>query len=140
MNMHKETFSVGVLASHAGCNIETVRYYENEKLMPAPPRTEGGHRQYSEDHLKRLYFIRRCRELGFPIDQVREMLKIIDEPNHTCGEVKGLTMLQMRQVQEKIDDLTRLMKALSDIFSQCDGGGYTIDNCPIIQALYRDTG
>lgn len=135
MRAQKETLSIGVLASRARCNVETVRYYENEKLLPKPPRTEGGHRKYSPEHLKRLCFIRRCRELGFPIDQIREMLKFIDEPNHTCGEVKGLTLIQMRQVQEKIDELTKLKAALSRMYSRCDGGGYTVDNCPIIEAL-----
>ena len=139
MKEAKKTFSVGTLASRAQCNIETVRYYENENLMPPPPRTTGGHRQYSKKHLKRLYFIRRCRELGFPIDQVRQMLRIIDEPSHTCEEVKNLARLQIRVVQEKLDDLNRLKKALGEMFSQCSGGGYTIDHCPIIQALYRDS-
>ena len=139
MKETKETFSVSILASQAQCNIETVRYYENENLMPLPPRTPGGHRQYSKDHLKRLYFIRRCRELGFPIEQVRQMLRIIDEPSHTCEEVKDLARLQILVVQEKLDDLNRLKKALGEMFSQCSGGGYKIDHCPIIQALYRDS-
>lgn len=135
MITRKESFTVGHLASQAKCNVETVRYYEKERLMPPPPRTNGGHRQYSSEHLKRLRFIRRCRELGFPINQVREMLKFVDEPHHTCGEVKGLTLVQLRVVDDKIRDLKRLKKALNEMYSQCNGGEYTMDDCPIIGAL-----
>lgn len=134
---HQKVMSVGALSTRAGCNIETVRYYESIGLMPEPPRTEGGHRQYTSSHTKRLCFIRRSRELGFPIEQVRELLKLIDEPNHTCGEVKAITMLQARDVQKKINDLKRLRNALNKMTVTCNGGSYTIDDCPIIDALFE---
>lgn len=137
MNSRLTSFTVGKLALAANCKVETVRYYEKTGLMPEPPRTEGGHRLYSSSHAKRLSFIRRCRELGFTIQQVKELLKFIDEPHHTCGEVKALTMQQARGAQEKIDDLKRLQKALHTMASKCRGGRYTIDNCPIIDALYE---
>lgn len=128
---------VGRLAELAGCNVETVRYYEKAGLMPEPPRTEGGHRLYSRGHLKRLYFIRRSRELGFPVEQVRQLLTLVDEPNHTCGEIKAITLLQAREVQRKISDLKRLQTALNDMSMKCGGGNYTLDNCPIVEALYK---
>lgn len=134
----EKVYSVGELAAAGGCKVETVRYYEKIGLMPNPPRTEGGHRLYSLDLLKRLTFIRRSRELGFPIEQIRELLRFVDEPGHTCGEVKGMAMLQSRAVQEKIDDLKRLQKALNDMAARCRGKGYALEDCPIIDALFDE--
>ena len=104
--------------------------------MPNPPRTEGGHRVYALSHVKRLNFIRRSRELGFSIEQIKELLRFIDEPDHYCGEVKAMATLQARAVQQKIDDLERLKKALITMLSRCKGSRYSIDDCPIIDALY----
>lgn len=134
-----QVYSVGELASAVGCNVETVRYYEKIGLMPEPPRSEGGHRIYSLDLLKRLTFIRRSRELGFPIEQIRELLRFVDEPGHTCGEVKGMAMLQSRAAQEKIDDLKRLQKALNNMAARCKGQSYPLRDCPIIEALYTES-
>ena len=130
------TFSIGQLAERSNCKVETVHYYEKTGLMPEPPRTEGGHRIYSFPHLKRLNFIRRSRELGFSIEKIRDLLKFIDEPDHYCGEIKAMAMLQAREVQQKIDDLERLKIALNEMVGKCKGEGFTIDNCPIIDALY----
>jgi len=134
--MNTKIFSIGQLAKKTACKVETVHYYEKTGLMPEPPRTEGGHRQYSLPHVKRLNFIRRNRELGFRIEQIKELLRFIDEPNHYCGEIKAMAMLQSREVQQKIDDLERLKAALNQMVTQCKGEDYTIDDCPIIDALY----
>lgn len=136
--MNSIQFSIGQVAERAGCKVETVHYYEKTGLMPEPPRTEGGHRVYALSHVKRLNFIRRSRELGFSIEQIKELLKFIDEPNHYCGEVKAMAILQARAVQQKIDDLERLKKALNTMVSRCKGSRYSIDDCPIIDALYVD--
>ena len=133
----KTGFTVGDLATQGGCKVETVRYYEKTGLMPDPPRTEGGHRIYSLDHLKRLIFIRRSRGLGFSIDQVRELLRFVDEPNHTCGEVRDMAMQQAQAVQKRIDDLKRLQKALSEMAARCKGGRYKVEDCPIVDALFE---
>ena len=132
----KNSYSVGDLATACGCKVETVRYYEKTGLMPNPPRTEGGHRIYSLEHMKRLVFIRRSRELGFTIEQVNELLCFVDEPGHSCGEVKAMAMLQARAAQEKIDNLKRLQKALNDMAVRCKGKNYKVEDCPIIDALF----
>ncbi len=129
-------FSIGQLAKQANCKVETVHYYEKTDLMPKPPRSEGGHRIYTLSHIKRLNFIRRSRELGFSIQKIRELLRFIDEPDHYCGEVKGMAMLHAREVQQKIDDLEKLKSALNMMIGQCKGSDYSIDDCPIIDALY----
>ena len=134
--MNDKTFTTGQLARQANCKVETVHYYEKTGIMPEPGRTEGGHRIYTLTHLKRLNFIRRCRDLGFSVEQVKELLRFIDEPDHYCGEVKAMAMLQVREVQQKIDDLTRLKDALNQMVGQCKGQNYSINNCPIIDALY----
>jgi len=129
-------FTIGQLAQQAKCKVETVHYYEKSGLMPEPPRTEGGHRIYALADIKRLNFIRRSRELGFSIVQIKNLLRFIDEPNHYCGEVKAMATLQAREVQRKIEDLQRLQVALNEMIIQCAGEGFSIDNCPIIEALY----
>lgn len=134
----KSTFSVGDLARASQCKIETVRYYEKIGLMPTPQRTEGGHRLYKQPELKRLIFIRRSRDLGFSVAQVRDLLRFVDEPNHTCGEVKALTLAQSEEVQRKIDDLQRLHKALLEMANRCKGESYSLEQCPIIDALYDE--
>ena len=135
-NSGKSSFTIGNLAEACGCKVETVRYYEKTGLMPDPPRTEGGHRIYSLPMLKRLVFIRRSRELGFTIEQISELLRFVDEPNHTCAEVRAMAMLQARSAREKIDDLKRLQKALNEMAARCKGGRYKVEDCPIIDALF----
>ncbi|MCX4186290.1 MerR family transcriptional regulator [Methylophaga sp. OBS4] len=134
----KNIFTTGQLAKQADCNVETVRFYEQKGLMPEPSRTAGGHRVYNLSHVKRLHFIRRSRELGFNIEQVRELLKFIDEPDHNCGEVNVMATTQISTIEKKITDLQRLQRALSDMADRCQGSGYSINDCPIIDALYVD--
>jgi MerR family mercuric resistance operon transcriptional regulator len=134
--MKKITFSIGDMSKQTGCKVETIHYYEKIKILFEPPRTQGGHRIYSLTDVKRLNFIRKCRSLGFTIEQVRELLRFIDEPDHYCGEVKAMAMVQYRTVQDKIIELKNLQDALNTMIIQCKGENYTIDNCPIIDALY----
>ncbi len=126
-------FGIGALSTQTGVIIETIRYYEHEGLMPAPPRTAGGHRSYSEDHLNRLTFIRRCRELGFSLAEIRGLLALVDGGSYTCGEVKALTLEHAESVRSKISDLQRMEKILVEIASGCEGG--TVPDCPIINTL-----
>ncbi len=130
-------FSIGQLARRAGCRVETVHYYERTGLMPEPPRSRGGHRVYGLSHLKRLSFIRRCRELGFAIDSIRDMLRLIDEPGHFCGEVKAVATKHAAEVAKKMMDLQRLQVALEQMISRCQGEAWPVDECPIIDALYQ---
>ena len=123
----------GVIAARTGVNIETVRYYERIGLLPEPPRSEGGHRLYTEDLLRRLNFIRRCRELGFPVQEVRALLSLVDGGDYSCGEVRELTLRHLEDVRAKIADLRRLERTLAEVSSQCEGGA--VPDCPIIDAL-----
>jgi MerR family mercuric resistance operon transcriptional regulator len=127
--------TIGALSKRTGCNIETIRYYERIGLIPKPPRTEGGHRVYDEDQLKRLTFIRRSRELGFTLDQVRGLLGLVDGGDYTCAEVNAFTLGHRDEIRRKIADLRKLEKVLTDMASQCDGGA--VPDCPVIDALFR---
>jgi MerR family mercuric resistance operon transcriptional regulator len=123
----------GELAERSGCNIETVRFYEKQGLLPAPPRTAGGHRDYAQEHLRRLTFIRRSRELGFTIGEVRGLLGLVDGGDWTCAEVRAMTLEHLADVRRKIADLQKLAGILEDMAAQCDGGA--VPECPIIDAL-----
>lgn len=129
-------FSIGVLSSRTGCNIETIRYYEKIGLMPAPPRTAGGHRIYDSGHAKRLGFIRRSRELGFSLEQIQALLELADDAGYDCGTVKSITLEHLDDVRNKIKDLRRLERTLKTISSECEGG--IAPRCPIIESLYSD--
>ena len=129
--------TIGVLSKYTGCNIETIRYYERIGLLPSPPRSAGGHRLYGESHLKRLTFIRRGRELGFSLDDIRALLGLVDGGGYTCAEVKTVTLDHIDEVRRKLADLRRLERVLKDMAAQCEGGD--VPDCPVIDALFRAT-
>ena len=126
----------GELARLSGCNVETIRYYENIGLMPEPPRSEGGHRLYPEDHQTRLRFILRSRELGFSIEELRSLLSLVDSGEYTCGEIHQLTVEHLASISKKIADLKKLERTLKEISNQCDDDN--APDCPIIEALSAD--
>ncbi|MBL4762006.1 MAG: helix-turn-helix domain-containing protein [Gammaproteobacteria bacterium] len=134
--MDNHTFLIGQLAKRGHCKVATVHYYEKTGLMPKPPRSAGGHRIYALEHLKRLSFIRRSRDLGFSIAQTRELLTLLDEPDHVCGEVKTMAQIHADKIQEKINDLQRFKTALDQMVQQCKNNDASTDDCPIIDALY----
>jgi MerR family mercuric resistance operon transcriptional regulator len=126
---------IGTLSQQTGCHIETIRYYERIGLLARPPRTEGGHRIYDNEQLKRLVFIRRSRELGFSHEEIRTLLRLVDGRRYTCQQVKNLMEKHLGDIQKKIFDLKRLQKTLSTISAQCQGG--QVPDCPIIDALFK---
>ena len=125
--------SIGKVAAHTGCNRETIRFYEKEALLPKPERTEGGHRIYTKDIVNRLVFIRRARELGFAMAEVRQLLSIIDGDQISCEQVKKITDTHLQDVRLKIKDLKNMERTLSFLSSKCSG--IDIPECPIIDML-----
>ena len=132
----RQRMTRGVIAARTGVNIETVRYYERIGLLPPPPRSEGGHRIYDEDMLRRLNFIRRSRELGFTLNEVRGLLLLVDGGDYTCGEVESLTTAHLGEVRRKLADLKRLERVLREMVAGCQGG--EVPECPVIEALFRE--
>ncbi len=125
--------TISKLADAAGVHLETVRYYERIGLMPEPARTAGGYRSYGAEHTRRLSFIRRARELGFSIDEVKALLGLA-EPGHTsCADVKALTMSHLSEVRAKIADLRRLEGILTKTVDQCSGT--KTPPCPVLDML-----
>lgn len=107
----------GALAKETGVNIETIRYYEKIGLMPDPLRTGAGYRVYDASDLKRLLFIRRCRELGFSLDDLRGLLGLVDGCDYTCAQVRDLTIVHLGDVRQKIRDLRKMERTLKEMVS-----------------------
>lgn len=129
----------GKLAARTGCNIETIRYYESIGLMPAPARSPAGYRQYGEEHLRRLNFIQRARELGFSSEKIQGLLELSRlECGHTRADVKALTEAHIDEIAAQIRDLQKIRRRLQQISSYCDGSGESAATCPILESLFDD--
>lgn len=133
--MQTPHLSRGSLAKRTGVHIETIRYYENIGLMPEPPRTAGGHRIYDESLLKRLSFIRRCRELGFSLDELRGLLALVDGGSYSCAEVLESVQAHLERIRGKIRDLRKMQKTLKELSNQCTGED--VPGCPIVEVLWH---
>ncbi len=125
-------FPIGRLSAETGVNIETIRFYEKIGLMPKPHRTEGGRRLYDRGGATRLRFIRRARELGFSIDDIRGFLGLHDQPP-TCAEVYETASRHRAVIREKVADLKRLDLRLSSIMGACTQS--ETPDCPLLDAL-----
>ena len=130
-----EEFSIGALSEHSDVNVETIRYYEKIGIMPAPARSANGYRIYGAKHARRLHFVRRGRELGFSLDELRDLLRLVDGHAYTCGEVHALTVQHLTDIRQKIADLRRLERVMSDMAAQCTGD--QVPDCPVIDALFE---
>ncbi|HKF61133.1 MAG TPA: helix-turn-helix domain-containing protein [Dongiaceae bacterium] len=129
------TLSIGALSRRTGVNIETIRFYERIGILAKPPRSAAGHRIYSQAQLMRLGFVRRSRELGFSLDEVRRLLKLVDGGRYTCAEVKTITLDHLAEIRRKIADLRRLERTLAATAGKCRGG--KVPECPVIEALFQ---
>jgi MerR family transcriptional regulator, mercuric resistance operon regulatory protein len=129
-----ELLTRGALAARSGCNIETIRYYEQIGILPAPPRSQGGHRLYGHDLIKRLTFVRRSRELGFALEEIRQLLRLVDDGNYTCAQIETLALQHAHDIRQKIADLKKLKSVLETMASHCTGG--EVPECPIIDELF----
>lgn len=126
--------SIGELSQDTGVNIETIRYYERIGVMPKPARTKGGHRAYDATQLKRLAFIKRSRELGFSLNEIRALLDLVDAGTYTCSEVHDMTVEHLANVKRKIADLRRMEQVLKQMAAECSRGD--VPDCPIVDALF----
>ena len=125
--------TTGRLAKAAGVNLETVRYYERIGLIAKPARTSGGQRSYSSEDARHLAFVRRARELGFSIDDIRALLKLAAPGKQSCAEVQSIASAHLTSVQAKLADLARLEKILSTTVDQCNGDASPA--CPVLEML-----
>lgn len=130
----KRGYAIGALSRLTNVNIETIRYYERIAVLPKPDRTAGGNRQYSHAQLKRLFFIKRCRDMGFSLKEVRMLLELADRQDFVCSEVHELTASHLVSVRQKLADLKRLEQTLELMVSQCKRGD--VPECPVIDELF----
>lgn len=128
--------TIGQLAKEAGVNVETVRFYEREGIIPQPARPQTGYRLYGPQIARRIRFIREAQDLGFSLTEIRQLLALRVDPTTSCAEVKSAAEAKISSIDEKIEALRTMRKALVVITNTCSGEGPTTD-CPILDALDR---
>jgi MerR family transcriptional regulator, mercuric resistance operon regulatory protein len=126
-------FAIGELSRLTGVNIETIRYYERIGMLPAPPRSQAGRRIYGADERRVLAFIRRARELGFSLNEVRALLALGAPGDATCADVERIASAHLDDVRSKIADLKKLERVLADAVSRCTGD--TAPVCAVLDVL-----
>ena len=124
----------GTAAARAGVNLETLRYYERRGLLPDPPRSQGNYRLYSEDAVRRIRFIKRAQELGSTLTEIKELLTLTESVDAECSDVRQRALDKIRDVEQRMRDLTRIKRTLQKLAAPCPGSS-ELDDCPILQAL-----
>ncbi len=125
------------LAKRGGVNLETIRYYERKGLLPKPPRSIAGYRQFSSDSLRRVLFIKRAQELGFSLKEIKELLALRISPSSTQADVRKRAETKIIDIEEKVQHLRAMKKALVRLIESCCGSGPASD-CPILESLSLD--
>ncbi|WP_022834391.1 MerR family transcriptional regulator [Salisaeta longa] len=132
--MPTDPLTTGDVAAQADVNVQTVRYYERRGLLPEPPRSAGGFRQYDASYVTRIRFIKRAQELGFTLEEIQELLALRATPTADRADVRAAAEAKRHEVQAKIRDLQRIAETLDHLITACKGHGST-DDCPILHAL-----
>lgn len=125
--------TIGDLGKATNTKVETIRYYERIGLLAKPDRTGGNYRAYGQDALAWLSFIRRARDLGFSLDQVRELLTLASQDQRDCGSVDAIANSHLAEIDRKLADLAALRRELSAVIASCNGG--KIAECRILESL-----
>jgi MerR family mercuric resistance operon transcriptional regulator len=128
-------FAIGQASKQSGVKIETIRYYERVGVVPKPGRSAGGRRLYSAEEIAKLRFVKRCRDLGFPISIIQTFLSLAAQDDRSCGEVKTLAENHLAEISAKIENLTSLREALRSLSKNCDAGSAA---CPMLDSLMKD--
>ncbi|MFO7904058.1 MAG: MerR family DNA-binding protein [Planctomycetota bacterium] len=126
--------TIGKVARQAGVGVETVRFYEREGLIEEPPRRQSGYRQYDPAVVERLRFIRRAKELGFTLKEIKELLELRLDPSVTCGAVHQRAQEKIADIEARIAALKRMKQALARLTRACEREG-GLEGCPIVRAL-----
>ena len=129
---------IGELATRTGATVETIRYYEKEKLLPEPTRSQGNYRLYNEAHFERLQFILHCRTLDMTLDEVRTLLQYRDKPDENCGEVNVLLDEHIAAVETRMEELVQLKQHLLALRQKC-AADVAAESCGILHALANNS-
>lgn len=124
-------------AQLAGVGVETVRFYERENLIPAPPRTESGYRQYPPEAVDRIRFIKRAQGLGFSLPEIRDLLSLTLAHGTTAADIRARAQRKIADIDQKIETLQRMRSSLERVTRACQGHG-PLEECPILEALTSD--
>lgn len=133
-----ETMTIGKLAKRAGVGVETIRFYERKGLIPEPPRRSSGYREYDEDTVVRVRFIRHAKELGFTLKEIDSLLSLRVDPDAPCEDVNRRIEAKIDDIAEKIQMLERMKTTLVRLGAQCQGQGH-VSECPILESLEEQT-
>ena len=128
-----ENLPIGELSKQSGVNIETIRYYERVKMLAPPPRTASGRRVYDSRDLRILVFVRRARELGFSLDEIRALLRLGGPEKASCREVREIAAHHLEDIRAKLGDLKKLERPLAKTVARCSGK--TAPDCPVLDIL-----
>lgn len=128
-----EGLAIGRLSGLTGVNIETIRYYEKIKMLPAPPRSANGRRVYGAAQLRTLAFIRRGRELGFSLDEIRALLGLAAPGKASCADVRAIAAHHLEDIRAKMADLAKLERLLAKTVARCSGK--RVPDCPVLDIL-----
>ena len=126
--------TIGKVAKQAEVGVETIRFYERSGLLEEPPRNRSGYRQYQPEAIVKLRFIKKAKQLGFSLKEIEELITLRQKPGATCGDVRGQAEEKIRDIDEKIRDLSKMKEALLELTCQCSGTG-PVTECPILTAL-----
>ena len=125
---------IGKVAKQVGITVEAIRFYEKKGLIEPPGRNESGYRDYPEDAVQLVSFIKRAKELGFSLKEIKDLMSLRYTPGTTCSEVKEQTEVKIADIDRKVEDLLRIKKALTELVSVCPGQG-PLNHCSIMEAL-----
>ena len=128
---------IGELAQKAEVNIDTVRYYERQGLLPEPQRLRSGYREYAAEDVSRLRFVRRAKALGFTLQEIRDLLELSSHREEDMAGMKSAAMEKLANVEAKLAELTRIRDGLEVVIASCPGHG-ALEQCPILNALAED--
>lgn len=126
--------TIGTVARQTGVGVETVRFYEREGLIEDPPRRASGYRQYPQETVVRIRFIRRAKDLGFTLKEIKELLLLRASPRSRCADVRRRAEAKIEDIQQKVRDLQKISKALVQLTAACDGRA-PVTECPILKAM-----
>lgn len=134
-----ENLKVGEVAKRAGVNLQTIHYYERRGLLPKPPRTLANYRLYPADAVRRVRFVKRAKELGFTLKEIKELLSLGAAPRTRCATVRRRAEAKRQDINDKVRTLQAIQKALSKLIGECSGNG-PVTQCPILKALDSEDG
>jgi len=130
--MTTPTLTIGKLATAAGVNVETIRYYQRLKLIIEPAKPAQGYRHYPAEYVLRVRFIKRAQQLGFTLKEIQELLELGDGQ---CQQVQQLAQVKLKKIRERITDLTAMHNALDSLLAQCQTNGADDAHCVLIESI-----